>query len=269
MSLTGTVGRRALWQQLCTQCRVVRALLLREAVALYGRGGLGTGWLALEPLVFTLPVFVLWQLIRTPFEHGIPLIELMWSGYMPILLFRHIGGRMLYFIRANSGLLYHRQVTIFDIFVARCLLEIVQNITAGALVYAIFYLLGGLEAPANWPMLVIGYLYMIWWCVTVGLIIGALCEHAEWVEKMWAPYSYTYLFYSGMWYMAAWLPANAREIALLQPSLQKHEMIRAGLLGDDVKTYYDFGYTSFSLGALTLVGMRALRAGRKYVVAGS
>jgi hypothetical protein len=32
------------------------------------------------------------------------------------LLFRHIGGRMLLFVRVNAGLLYHRQVTIFDIY---------------------------------------------------------------------------------------------------------------------------------------------------------
>jgi capsular polysaccharide transport system permease protein len=266
--MAGITGRHTLWQQFRTQCRVIGALLMREAVSHYGRSGIGTGWLFLEPLIFILPVFTLWKLVHNPYEHGVPLLELVWSGYLPILLFRHVGFRMLYFIRANSGLLYHRQVTIFDIFVSRLVLEVAQNVTAAAIVYAIFYLLGGMEAPKNWPMLVVGYLYMIWWCACVGLILGALSERGEWVEKLWAPYSYTYLFYCGMWYMAAWLPEQARGFALLQPSLQAYEMIRAGLLGDSVKTYYDFGYTSLVLGTLTLGGLWALRDGRKYVVAG-
>jgi len=268
MSMAGIEGRYTLWRQFRTQCRVIGALLVREAVAVYGRSGLGTGWLALEPLVFAIPVFLLWQAVHTPFNHGMPLMALVWTGYMPILLFRHLGGRMLHFIRNNSGLLYHRHVTIFDIFVARCLIEIVQNIVSGALIYFLFYLLGGLEAPYNWPMLVVGYLYMIWWCVVVALIVGALSERADWVEKLWQPYSYTYLFYCGMWFMAAWLPTHLRDVALLQPSLQAYEMIRDGVAGNKVQTYYDFGYMTFVLSVLTLFGLWALRDGRKYVTAG-
>jgi hypothetical protein len=39
------------------------------------------------------------------------------------LLFRHLGGRILLFIRANVPLLYHQRVKILDIFLARAVLE--------------------------------------------------------------------------------------------------------------------------------------------------
>ena len=106
---------------------------------------------------------------------------------------------------------------------------------------------------------------MVWWCINVGLIIGALSERADWVEKVWATYSYTYMAYCGMWFMAAWLPTKLRAIALYQPSLQAYEMLRAGVLGQTIRSYYDITYTAFVLAIMTWIGLMALRLGRKYV----
>lgn len=114
---------RNLRDGIATQRRVVGALLIREIYARFGREGLGFGWIIDEPLIFALPVLLVWSAVRDPYEHGMPLMPMLWSGYLPILLFRHIGGRMLLFVRVNAGLLYHRQVTIFDIYLARCILE--------------------------------------------------------------------------------------------------------------------------------------------------
>ena len=36
------------------------------------------------------------------------MMPFLWSGYLPLLLFRHLGGRMLLFVRVNAGLLYHQ-----------------------------------------------------------------------------------------------------------------------------------------------------------------
>ncbi|HVV27665.1 MAG TPA: ABC transporter permease [Rhizomicrobium sp.] len=248
-----------------TQCRVIHALMVREVIALYGRSGLGALWLAIEPLTFALPVLTLWSIVRAPFEHGIPLMPLLWSGYMPLLLFRHVGQRMLFFIRGNTGLLFHRNVTLLDIALARCLVEIIQNITAATILYGLFYIAGAIEAPRDPPMLLAGYLFMAWWSVALGLIIGAMCERSEWIEKAWQPISYTYIFFGGTWYLADWLPPGLRTIALLQPSAQSYEMIRAGVLGSRVVTHYDIGYTIFALGVLTFAGLLALRRGRQLV----
>lgn len=245
---------------------MIGALMIREVIALYGRRGLGAGWIVAEPLSFAIPVLILWSIVRDPYNHGLPIVGFLWSGYMPILLFRHIGNRALSFIRVSSGLMYHRQVTILDIFIARCTFEVCQNVAAAFVVFIMFYLLDDIEMPAKFSLFLIGYLYMIWWCVSIALFIGVLSERTEWVEKVWQPVAYTYLFYSGFGYMAGWLPPVLRNIALYQPSLQAYEMIRAGLFGNEMHSYYDFGYTSFVLGGMTLVGLMGLRSGRKYVV---
>jgi len=108
---------------------------------------------------------------------------------------------------------------------------------------------------------------MIWWSAAVGLIIGGLSERTEWVEKIWQPYSYLYLFFSGFFVLAEWLPEAIRGWALLQPSLQAYEMIREGMFGNAVKTYGDPAYTSLVLAALTFIGLLLMRESRKYVVA--
>jgi capsular polysaccharide transport system permease protein len=115
-------------------------------------------------------------------------------------------------------------------------------------------------------MFYLGYFYMIWWSVAAGLIIGALSERSDWVEKIWMPYSYLYMFFSGFFYLADWLPPALRNVALYQPYLQAYEMIRAGIFGTTIKTYGNPGYTTFALAILTLVGLWLLREGRRYIV---
>jgi capsular polysaccharide transport system permease protein len=255
------------WKDLATQRRVVGALLIREVYTRFGREGLGFGWIVAEPLVFAIPVLLVWSVVRGRYEHGMPMMPLLWTGYLPILLFRHTGGRMLLFVRVNAGLLYHRQVTIFDLFLARFVLEVASNLSAVVASFVLFYSVGLLDPPRDLPMFYLGYFYTIWWCAVIGLIIGALSERSDWVEKIWTPFSYLYMFFSGFMFMAAWLPAGLRGWALLIPSLQAYETIRAGMFGAAAKTYGDPAYETASLAVLTLIGLLLMREARKYVVA--
>ena len=252
---------------LASQWRVVGALLIREIYTRFGREGLGFAWIVAEPLIFAIPVLLVWSAVRNPYEHGVPLMPMLWTGYLPVLLFRHIGNRMLLFVRVNAGLLYHRQVTIFDIYLARCMLEIASNLTAVVASFALFYAVGFLELPRDFAMFYLGYFYMIWWSAAIGLIIGGLSERSEWVEKIWMPFSYLYMFFSGFMFMAAWLPAALRSWALWLPCLQAYEMIRSGMLGASITTYGDPGYTTIALSVLTFMGLLFMREARKYVVA--
>ena len=112
------------------------------------------------------------------------------------------------FIRANTGLLYHPRVTIFDIYLARVLLEVGSNLTALIVSFLVFYLIGALDVPRDLPMFYLGYFFMIWWAVAIAAVIGGLSERSDWVEKIWQPFSYLYMFFSGFMYhgrlAAAW-----------------------------------------------------------------
>jgi capsular polysaccharide transport system permease protein len=254
------------WRGLVIQWRVVGALLIREIYSRFGRESLGFAWIVAEPLVFALPVLFMWRAVRGSQEHGLPVMPFLWSGYLPLLLFRHLGGRILLFIRANVPLLYHRRVAIFDIFLARALLEIFSNLTALVVSFAVFYAVGSVDVPRDLPMFYLGYFYMIWWAVASALIIGALCERTDWVAQVWMPFSYMYMIFSGFFYLADWLPPALRSVALWQPYTQSYEMIRAGVFGTTITTYGDPAYTTFVLAILTLFGLWLMRESRKYVV---
>lgn len=254
------------WRGLVIQWRVVGALIIREVYTRFGRESLGFAWIVAEPLVFAIPVLFVWRAVRNPDEHSLSLMPFLWSGYLPMQLFRHLGGRILFFIRANVPLLYHQRVKILDAFFARALLEISSNLAALVVSFAVFYVIGAIDVPRDLPMFYLGYFYMIWWCVAVALIIGALCERTDWVQQIWLPYAYLYLMFSGFFWLADWLPPALRNVALYQPYTQAYEMIRAGVFGTAITTYGDPAYTTFVLAILTLFGLWLMREARRYVV---
>ncbi|HZU91084.1 MAG TPA: capsule biosynthesis protein [Stellaceae bacterium] len=257
----------AFWRDLRVQRRVVIALIIREIYSRFGRRNLGFAWIIAEPLTFALPVLGVWSLMRAPFENGLPMVPFLWSGYIPLMLFRHLGGRILMFVRVNSGLLYHRQVTILDLFLGRALLEIMSNLLALFFSAALFLVMGVLKWPPDLPMFYLGYFYMIWWSVAVALIIGGLSERSpEIVEKVWSPISYLYMAVSGFFFLSDWLPLHLRTFALkAMPSIQCYDMIRQGLFGPVVHAHYDLTYMTTVFSVMTLFGLVLIRDSRKYI----
>jgi capsular polysaccharide transport system permease protein len=249
------------------QKRIIGALFMREFMTRWGRRNLGFAWLFAEPLVFAIPVIFMWSMIRAPFEHGLPMIAFVWTGYMPILMFRHVTGHSIYTIKSNASMLYHRQVTPLDLFIGRQGLELMGNLSASAMTFLLFYLLGLIDWPHDYGLFLLGFFYMSWWSIAVALVVAALSERSEIVEHVWQPISYMYLPFCGFFYMAAWLPPSWREMALAAvPSLHAYEMIRGGLFGDRVETFYDISYLSWLLSIVTLIGLWALRDVRKHLV---
>ena len=248
------------------QKRIWGAVFMREIQIRWGRRNLGFAWLFAEPLVFAFPVLLMWSMMRSPFEHGLPLMPFIWSGYLPLLLFRHTSSRAMYVIRSNAAMLYHRSVTPLDLVISRCGLELIGAMAATAFSFLILYTLGVLDWPHDLPLFLIGNLYMAWWCFSVALIMAAASERSEIVEHIWLPCSYMYLPLSGFMYMAVWLPTPLRQLALtFVPSLPAYEMIRAGLFGNQIQTFYDTVYLTGFLAVLTLIGLWLVRDVRRHL----
>jgi capsular polysaccharide transport system permease protein len=258
---------RAFLRSLAVQRRVIGALIMRETYTRFGRENLGFAWLFGEFLVFALPVILMWHVVRGRYEHGLLVIPFVWSGYLPILLFRHIGGRMLYAVRSNIALFYHRNVTPLDSVIARIMVEVAGNYGAAVFSFFLLYSIGQMEWPYDMPLLFVGYLYMTWWCVSVGLVIAAFSERSAIFEKVWQPVSYIYMPVSGFFFLAMWLPSWLRHILLtFMPALPCYEMIRSGLFGPVIRTYYDLPWLTFTLATITLLGLLGLRDVRRYLV---
>jgi capsular polysaccharide transport system permease protein len=248
------------------QRRVLGALFMREIQVRWGRRNLGFLWLFAEPLVFSFPVLAMWSALGRQAPGGMKLIPFLWSGYLPLLVFRHVTGSALYVIRVNAHVMYHRSVTPLDIVIGHCGLEALGNIAAIAFSFLVFYMIGVIDWPENPSLFLVGHLFMVWWALAIALIVAAWSERTDLVEHIWAPISYMYMPVSGFFYLAEWLPESVRRVALtVMPSLHAYEMIRGGLFGSKIVTYYDTTYLSFVLAGLTLFGLWLVRDARRFV----
>ena len=108
------------------QIRVIGALLMREVLTRYGRHNLGFLWLFLEPVLFTLGIVVLWSFTKLH-AGSISIVAFAVTGYSYVLMWRNVAGRAAKAIEPNLSLLYHRNVKIMDLFLARIILEISGN----------------------------------------------------------------------------------------------------------------------------------------------
>lgn len=258
---------RQLWRGFQVQRQVVGAIMMREIVTRWGRRNLGFAWLFCEPLVFAFPVIAVWSYVRAPFEHGLPMVAFVWSGYMPLLVFRHVCGTALQSVKNNAAVLYHSRVTPLDLFIGRQGLEALGNIASVFVSFLVLIGIGAMKWPDNFELLMLGFLYSTWWALCVALILMCLSERSEVVIQIWWPTSYLYIFFSGFFILADWLPVRLREIALLvDPPLHTYEMVRGGMFGNQVMhPHYDIGYLTFLLSGMTVFGLWLARNAREYV----
>jgi capsular polysaccharide transport system permease protein len=258
---------RPLRRDFAVQRQVIGAIMMRELVTRWGRRDLGFAWLFCEPLVFAFPVIAIWTYVRAPYEHGLPITAFVWTGYMPILIFRHVTGGSLYSFRNNAAMLYHRRVTPLDLFIGRQGLEALGNLASVAFSFVVFVSFGVMDWPANYGLMLAGFLFTAWWSLCVAMILASLSERSEIVAHVWPPISYLYIFFSGFFVLADWLPPSLRNLALaVDPPLHAYEMVRGGVFGSQrMHPHYDAQYLTVLLFALTLIGLWLIRDVRKHL----
>ena len=239
---------------------------MREIYSRFGRDSLGFGWLVFEPLIFVFPVLTMWSYIRGRSEHGLDVMSLCWTGYMPLMLYRHMCGSQITALREAILLFHHRPVSVFDVLTARIFMEILSNLCAVIVSLIALVTVGVLHWPKDLPMFYLGYAYMIWWCACVAIFVAAFAPRTVWIEKIWMVAGYMYVALSGCFYMVFFIPQSARSIALLQPSLHAYEMIRAGMFGATVPTFYDIAYTTKVLTVLTFLGLLGIYQAPKHLI---
>ncbi len=235
--------------------RIIWALSLREVVTRYGRDNLGFLWVIGEPLLFCVAVSGMWSVIRPGNEHGLKVVAFTVTGYMPLLLVRHVLQHGMYALRVNAPLLYHRQISVLHLFVARSIVEVVGVTFAFIVIGAILIPFDLLELPLNLGLVYAGWFLLAWIGFGLALIFGALFELFEPIERFVTVITYLMVPLSGAFYMAAWIPSPYRAYVLMIPFVNTEEMVRGGFFGPAVHVYFDIPYTiGWALG-LTLLGL--------------
>ncbi len=250
---------RSFTRSLAIQWRVIHALLLREIITRYGRHNVGILWLFFEPMMFTLGVATLWSLAKMHTVTDIPVIAFAITGYSSVLVWRNAANRCSKAIEANLSLMYHRNVKVIDIFLARVLLELIGSTSSMLLLTFIFSFIGLMKWPHDWLMVIGGWLLLCWYAMALGFIVGSISERSETFDRLWHIVTYLLFPLSGAAFMVHWLPTTAQKFILILPMVHGVEMIRHGFFGNIVPTYENPSYFVLMNLWLTLLGLALVR----------
>ncbi|KML62691.1 sugar ABC transporter permease [Burkholderia cepacia] len=256
----------SLVRSLYIQARVVHALIMREIITRYGRHNIGFAWLFAEPMLFTIGVIGLWSIVhKNPSSQHISIVAFAITSYSTVLVWRNGIGRCALAITPNASLLFHRNVRVIDLFIARIVLEIAGVTLSTAALLVALIAVGVIPPPADILTMLFGWALLGWYTAAMGLVIGGLTEYSEIVERLWHPISYFQLPVSGAFVMTSVLPPSLRDVVLLFPASSCTELFRYGYFGDDVTPYYNIPYTCAVCLILTWLGLLIVRGASKRV----
>lgn len=248
------------------QRRVIWALLLREVLTRFGRHNIGFMWLFVEPMMFTLGVTALWTATKSVHGSDLPIVAFAITGYSSVLLWRNMPSRCVGAIQPNLALMYHRNVRVIDIFMARLLLEGAGASISFLILSTFFVFIGMMSPPEDALQVVGGWLMLAWFGMSLALLLGSLAEQWEMVDKLWHPLSYITFPLSGAAFLVDALPKQAQDIILLLPMVHGTEFLREGFFGSKIHAHYDMGYMGLMNLGLTFLALLQLRKVSKLVV---
>lgn len=254
-----------MWSTAKKHSVILGALIRREIVTRYGREGLGFLWLVLEPLIFCFGVMALWSIIKPEYEHGIRVAPFVMTGYMCLLLFRHMTGALSVALQANTGLLHHRQLKPLHIYAARIVLEVIGGTMAFIITYIVLLALGSVSLPHDILLIYQGFYTLAWLSSGFALTFAALAIRFEVAERITPVMMYVMIPLSGAFIMVDWLPDRYQWIYLLNPLPHTVEMVRAGVFGEFVPTHFHPFYPLAWAAGLSLLGLSLLAQNRHHL----
>jgi ABC-type polysaccharide/polyol phosphate export permease len=232
---------------------------MREILTRYGRHNIGFLWIFVEPMIFTLGVAALWSISGASHGSSLPIIAFALTGYSSVLLWRNMPTRTIGSIQPNLSLMYHRNVKVIDIFIARLLLEAVGATISFYVLSLTFIYIGWLDPPEDILKVILAWFLLAWFGMSFALLLAALSEQTEIVEKLWHPAAYLLFPLSGAAFLVDALPTKAQEILLILPMVHGVELLREGYFGSVVRAHYDIEYMIFFCTVLTLLALSQVR----------
>ena len=260
MSTTYTTPREAI----SIMGRVFFALILREAETRYGRLKIGYLWAFLEPILFIVALAIIFSYARHLQSGNMPQVQFYATGIMFFFLFRDILTRCMTAIQNNYQLLTFPQVQVFDLIIARTLLEIGTFFIVFTVLVGTIALLGIEPVHIEDPLRLLEAITLISLIgMGFGAGVAALMPLFPTLQFLVSSVLIRPLFFmSGIFFTADVLPDSIRHYALYNPLLQLGEMFRSafftGFESDYVDMPYLIGFTLCTL-FLGLLLQRALK----------
>lgn len=247
------------------QRRVVGALILRELHTRYGRENIGYLWLILEPALLAAAIALIHSRSATHFGTDMKPVPFTLLGYCFFMMFRSTFNRAEGALEANLTLLYHRQVTVLDVMVARGLLEAAGTLFAFLLLMGVAVATGMAELPERPHLVVLGAMAMFLLCLGLSFVVVAATHDNRSAARFVHPLAYVMLPLSGCFLALQWLPPGVRQVFEWVPLSDVFELLRYGWFRSARPDYIDGGYLGAWIAGSWLVGLLGLAALRRRI----
>jgi capsular polysaccharide transport system permease protein len=260
----------ALLNGLVGQHFVLRALVLRELQSRFGRDNIGYLWVIVEPLMFASAITMIHYVSEqgpgsTPGMGAYPFTLL---GYCLFIIFRNGFNRADGAINGVVSLLYHAQITPFDILLSRAIVDVIGALSALLILMTLGIMTGIADLPAR-PLFLYGAAFAIA-ALTFGLslIIAAYTYSSHVLGRFVHPFSYFMFPLSGAFVTMDFLPPWAQGIMAWNPMMSIFEMARYGMFAGASDKHI---YPAFMIATCAIVnywGLIAIRRVRSEIHVG-
>jgi capsular polysaccharide transport system permease protein len=250
---------------LADHSKIVQALILREIITRYGRRGLGFIWLVGEPLMFIFGVIIIWTYVKAPYQHGLKIAPFVMTGYVCLLMLRHLISYSMGAVTGNVGLLYHQKIKVLHVYLSRYILEFAGSSMSFMISYLVLLAFGQITLPHDILLIYWGWFSLFVFATGLAMVISAVAMEFDVVQRLVPVLMYLMLPFSGVFVMASWLPEHYRHYFLFFPMPHAIEMIRSGVFGEFVETYYDPLYPVFWGAVLLVIGLVLMARAKEHI----
>ncbi|MGU3422866.1 ABC transporter permease [Methylobacterium sp. D54C] len=234
---------------------VLHALILRDMRTRFGASIWGYGVVVLWPCVhvFVLIAIYTFQKLAAPLGDNRALFFA--TGAVPVLVFQYISREVMKAVIMNRPLTYYPQVKLFDVILARILVEIVTGFLALLVVCSILVVIGTNPIPADPFTAMCGYLAAIVLGIGIGTINVAIIGFFPGWLIGYALFSIILYVSSGVMFLPSYMPDKVYYWMKYNPAMQLAEWVRSAYYpyaGIQVDYLYIimFGLTCASIGLL-------------------
>ncbi|TXN60961.1 ABC transporter permease [Methylobacterium sp. WL6] len=234
---------------------VLHALLLRDMRSRFGGSYFGYAVVVLWPVLHVFMLVLIFVLRGVPAPIGDNRSLFFASGAVPVLAFQYISREVMKAVMANKPLTYYPQVKLFDVILARILVEIVTGFLGLLTIFAVLIVAGIDPVPQDPFTAMCGYVTAIILGIGIGTInVSIVAFFPAWIIGF---ILFTIIIYttSGVMFLPNLLPEQVYYYLKFNPAVQVIEWVRLGYYPDlpvtiDYIYTIMFGMTCFVLGLL-------------------
>lgn len=248
--------------------RVVGALLLREIRTRFGKSQVGYLWALIEPTVFVATFVAIFKLAHRAKVSGQSIEAFFMCGIILWLLFFNTQSKITVGFSANRNLLAYPQVTAYDIFVSRVILEWSTYLVIFIILTFVLILFNINIDISSFLLIIYAFVVTVILGAGFGLIFCAMRYYIHSIDKFSSPVLRLVYFGSGPFYSVTSVPNPLRDILLLNPLVHLLEICRLGYFRSYHDTLVNYTYPLYFALITLFFGLIADRLTRSKLAAG-